>query len=181
MIEHEIKLRFDSLEAARQAVTTAGGRLVVSRRLLDDRLFDTADQTLRGRGEALRVRHDTARGLLTFKGRVQPSAVKSREEIEAVVADAGATEDLLRALGYRCWFRAEKYREEHDLDGCTAMIDDTPIGVFVELEGAPEAIAAAASALGRSRADYVLDSYPRLFFAWCEAHGRPFGDMVFDA
>ena len=42
-VEQEIKLVFADVEAARQAVQTAGGRLVVSRRLLDDTLFDTPD------------------------------------------------------------------------------------------------------------------------------------------
>jgi hypothetical protein len=34
MVEQEVKLQFEDVEAARSAVTTAGGRLVVSRRLL---------------------------------------------------------------------------------------------------------------------------------------------------
>jgi inorganic triphosphatase YgiF len=66
-LEQEIKLAFESLEAARRAVLTAGGRLVVSRRLLDDRLFDTADERLRRSGSAFRIRRDGDRTLLTFK------------------------------------------------------------------------------------------------------------------
>jgi len=41
-MEHEVKLVFDSLEAARQAVATAGGRLVVvSFHSLEDRIVKT--------------------------------------------------------------------------------------------------------------------------------------------
>ena len=180
MLEQEIKLVYGTPEAARRSIQSAGGRLVVSRRLLDDRLYDTADQTLRRRGEAMRVRRDDGRGILTFKGAAVPSAVKTREEIEVGVADAAVIEAILTALGYRCWFRAQKYREEYDLEACRLMIDETPIGVFVEIEGDPDAIARTAGALGRSPADYSLESYPRLYQAWCEARGVPFGDMMLD-
>jgi adenylate cyclase class 2 len=180
VIEQEIKLEFDSPEAARRSVHATGARLVVSRRLLDDALFDTADRQLGQRGSALRIRRDGDRGLLTFKGPVQPAAVKTREEIETPVGDAAAAEGLLRALGYQRWFRSQKYREEFDLDGCHVMIDETPIGVFIELEGTPDAIDRAAGALGRSPRDYGLDSYPRLFRRWCDARGVPFGDMLFE-
>ena len=42
-------------------------------------------------------------------------------------------------------------------------IDETPVGTYIELEGGEDAIAAAAQALGRAPADFVLDSYRSLF------------------
>lgn len=180
-IEHEVKLSFSSVEAARQAVETAGGRLDVSRRLLDDRLFDTADQQLRQRGCALRLRRDGARGIITFKGPVQAGPVKSREEIETAVANADVAEAILSSLGYRRWFRGEKYRAEYLVGEARVTIDDSPVGVFVEIEAAPDAIDAVTTRLGRTPADHRLDSYPGLWAAWCESHGRPFGDMTFEA
>src|SRR6187200_3554716 len=79
-LEQEIKLAFEHIEAARRAVQTAGGRLDISARLLDDQLFDTPDAQLRRAGTGLRIRRDGARTFLTFKGPVQPGPVKSREE-----------------------------------------------------------------------------------------------------
>jgi len=179
-VEHEVKLAFDTVDAARHAVMTAGGRLDMARRLLDDRLFDTEDQTLRQSGRALRVRRDGDRAFITFKGPVQPGAVKSREEIETLVGSADVTEAIVLALGFRRWFRAEKYREEYLLGEARVTIDETPIGVFVEIEAPPAAIDEAAARLGRGRDDYRLDSYPSLYGAWCRAHGRPFADMTFE-
>jgi adenylate cyclase class 2 len=180
-IEHEVKLSFSSVEAARQAVETAGGRLDVSRRLLDDRLFDTPDEHLRRSGCALRLRRDGTQNLITFKGPVQAGPVKSREEIETAVADANVAEAILSSLGFRRWFRAEKYRAEYLVGEARVTIDESPAGVFVEIEAAPDAIDAVTTRLGRTPADHRLDSYPGLWAAWCQSHDRPFGDMTFEA
>jgi adenylate cyclase class 2 len=178
-LEQEVKLAFDTIEAARLAVMTAGGRLVVSRRLLDDRLFDTDDQRLRTSGCAFRIRRDGTTTLLTFKGPGRPGPVKSREEIETPVGSPEAAEALLAALGLRQWFRGEKYREEYTVGPTTVTVDDTPIGVFIEIEGEVAAIARVAALLGRTPADYRLESYPRLHFEWCTARGVRPGDMLF--
>src|SRR4051794_33224247 len=99
LIEHEIKLRFESADAARQAVTTAGGCLVVPRRLLIDTLLDTGDQRLRDAGCGLRIRREPSRGIITFKGPVQSGAVKSREEIETTVESADDAQQIFERLG----------------------------------------------------------------------------------
>jgi adenylate cyclase class 2 len=179
-LEQEVKLAFDTIEAARLAVTTAGGRLVVSRRLLDDRLYDTEDQRLRRSGCAFRIRRDGSTTLLTFKGPGQPGPVKSREEIETSAGSPEAAEALLSALGLRQWFRGQKYREEYKVGPTTVTVDGTPIGVFVEIEGEADAIPQVAALLGRTPADYRLESYPRLYFDWCEARGIRSSEMLFD-
>ena len=178
-VEHEVKLVFDTPEAARHAVITAGGRLVVSRRLLSDVLFDKPDACMRRDGMAIRLRRTDALAWLTFKGPVQPGPVKSREEIETAVADADSAERILLSLGLVPWFRAEKYREEYLLHDARVVIDETPIGVFVEIEADPTEIDRTARALGRTPADYRLESYQRLHRAWCETRGLTPGDMTF--
>lgn len=179
MIEHEVKLAFDSLEAARLAVTAAGGRLIVARRLLDDRLFDTPDRRLGKADRSFRLRREPARAVLTLKGPTLPGSVKSREETETAVADPDAMERILAGLGLEPAFRSEKYREEYALDEATVTVDETPVGVFVEIEAAPVVIERVARRLERTPADYRLESYPSLYAAWCAAHGRPPGDMTF--
>ena len=178
--EQEVKLAFESVEAARRAVTTAGGRLVVSRRLLRDALFDTADRQLRQRGCGFRIRRDDGRTILTFKGPILPGVVKCREEIETTVADAGRAEGIVLGLGFRRWFLAEKYREEYELASACIAIDETPVGVFVEIEADPVDIATAAHLLGRGAGDYRLESYVQLYYKWCESKGVAPGDMTFD-
>jgi adenylate cyclase class 2 len=179
-LEHEVKLRFDTVEAARHAVEAAGGQLVVARRLLVDMLFDTPGQQLRVARSGLRVRRDRDRAFLTFKGPVQPGPVKSREEIEVPVGDAEQMHRVLHSLGFEPWFRSEKYREEYRLGNALVTVDEAPIGVFVEIEAAPDEIDRAAARLGCTPKDYRLESYVRLYFSWCEARGRVPGHMVFE-
>lgn len=179
-LEQEIKLRYRTIEAARRAVTAAGGRLVVSRRLLDDVFYDAADGRLRRQSQALRLRRDGPHAVLTWKGPPRPGAVKTREEIETDCADADRLAALLGALGYVACFRTQKYREEYRLDEALVTVDEPPFGIFVEIEASPSVIASVAGRLGRHPADYELDSYVALWRRWCEAQGRPFGDMLFE-
>ena len=180
-LEREIKLRFDSVEAARAAVLAAGATPVRSRRLQEDCLLDTADDLLHQRRCVLRVRMESGKSLLTFKGPVQPSMMKVRQELETVVGDGPLLVRILEELGFRVWFRYQKYREEFAFDDVIVAIDETPVGVFVELEGGDRGIAGMTHALGREPGDYVLDSYRGLFVRHCERHGMPPTDMLFKA
>ena len=59
-------------------------------------------------------------------------------------------------------------------------IDETPVGVFVEIEGGEQGIETAAAALGRSQADFIVDSYRSLFLQHRDRFGLTTSDMVFD-
>jgi adenylate cyclase class 2 len=180
ILEREIKLRFDSVEAAREAVIGAGATPVRGRRLQEDCLLDTADEQMHRRRCVLRVRLESGKSLLTFKGPVQPSDMKLREELETVVGDGPALLSVLEQLGFRVWFRYQKYREEFALDDVIIAVDETPVGAFVEIEGGDRGIAEMATALGRGPADYVLDSYRAVFCAHFRGLGRPITDILFN-
>ena len=181
-IEREIKLQFDSAEAARAAVVAAGATPLLGRRLQEDALLDTPDtQQLRARECTLRVRIECGKSRLTFKGPVQPGVMKIREELETVVGDGEVVLKVLNQLGLEVWFRYEKYREEFAHEDVIVAIDETPVGVFVEIEGSEAGIAAMARALGRSADDYLIDSYRALFLERRHAFGLTGTDMLFDA
>ena len=180
ILEREVKLLFESADVARAAVVATGATPLHGRRLQEDCLLDTTNDDLRRRRSALRVRQDGGRSILTFKGPVQPAAVKVREEVETSVGDGLLLMRILGELGFHVWFRYQKYREEFALDDCIIAIDETPVGVFVEIEGGERGIEAAAQALGRTPADYVLDSYRGLFVRHCERLGIAPTDMIFE-
>jgi len=107
--------------------------------------------------------------------------MKVREELETVVGDGHLLLHIFEELGFRVWFRYQKYREEFSLDDCTVAIDETPVGVFVEIEGGEAGIDRVALRLGRGPDDYVLESYRGLFVQYCGQRGLPARDMLFDA
>ena len=178
-MEREIKLPFRDREEASAAIRAAGATPLRGRRLQEDCLLDTNDDELRRKRCVLRVRMESGKALLTFKGPVQTSPMKLREELETVVGDGLLLLRMLEELGFRVWFRYQKYREEFALEDVTIAIDETPVGVFVELEGSEDGIHAMAAALARNPHDYVLDSYRGLFIRYCESHGLPLTDMLF--
>jgi adenylate cyclase, class 2 len=179
-IEREIKLRFENSDEARAAVGRTGATPLRGRRLQEDVLLDTDDEVLRRQRCVLRVRNEGHRNLLTFKGPSIPGPVKIREELETMVGDADTILHVFERLGYHIWFRYQKYREEYAFEDVVVAVDETPIGTFVEIEGTEPGIATMANALGRGPADYILDSYHRLFLAHREATGLSAQDMVFD-
>lgn len=179
MIEREIKLAFRTAEEARAALVAAGAAPLAPRRLQDDVLYDTRDRALFARQSALRLRREETRALLTFKGPVAPGMTKSREEIETAVGSHDAAADLLARLGFEPWFRYQKYREEFTAEGVIAAVDETPAGVFVEIEGREEAIVALAAKLGRAPSAFILDSYRAIWAAFQQARAAGPGDMIF--
>lgn len=179
MIEREIKLAVPSAAEAREAILNAGAAPLKCRRLQEDALFDTDDESLRRRGCALRIRNDSGRSLLTFKGPVQPGPMKTREEHETVVSDGDVLAYVLESLGLHVWFRYQKYREEFAAEDATIALDETPIGTFIEIEGGERAILALTCALGRSPSEFILDSYRSLFLKRREQYGLSGPHMVF--
>ena len=179
MIEREVKLRFDSLEDARAAILAAGATPLRCRRLQEDALLDTDDEILRRRRCVLRIRTEAGKSLMTFKGPVQPGTMKIRDEYETVVGDGEVLQRVLEELGLHVWFRYEKYREEYAAEDVTIALDETPVGTYVEIEGGEDGIQAMARALGRTAADFILDSYRGLFIQHREKFGFGNAHMVF--
>jgi adenylate cyclase class 2 len=138
------------------------------------------------------------RTLLTFKSPPEALAIgavgpagdrrhKVREEIETELTDGVTMRRIFEGLGLRGWFRYEKYRTTYVLPGRQGWakgllieVDETPIGVFVELEGEAEAIDRAAKELGYSARDYVLKNYLVLYLEESKRKGVQPKDMLFE-
>ena len=178
-MEREVKLRFDSPEAARRALLSLGAVPLRPRRLQSDTVYDTAERTLAARAEVLRVRVEDGHECVTFKSPLPDATMKLREELETTVGSGALVMTIFERLGFVVSFRYEKYREEFTLVDVIAAVDETPVGTFVELEGTEGGILAAADALGRTPEQFVLESYRSLFLQACAATGVTPTDMVF--
>jgi adenylate cyclase class 2 len=179
MTEREVKLLFHSVPEARAAILAAGAAPLKCRRLQEDALFDTDDEALRRRGCALRIRNDSGRSLLTFKGPVQLGSIGTREEHETVISDGDVLTHVLETLGLHVWFRYQKFREEFAAEDATIALDETPIGTFIEIEGGERAILSMTCALGRTPDDFIHDSYRSLFLARRDQFGLEGAHMMF--
>jgi adenylate cyclase class 2 len=182
--EIEIKLRLpEKLEKIRRTLREQGFRISKSRAHEYNVLFDTPKQLLRSHGKLIRVRRVGAHSLLTYKGPSEMGRYKKRREIETTFPDAYALEQILNEIGYHPIFRYEKYRTEFAKAPGTGkvMLDETPIGNFIEIEGSPRWIDRTAKLLGFFTADYITRSYGYLYLAYCrERRTRP-KDMLFTA
>lgn len=134
-------------------------------------LFDWPDRKLSRTGCLLRLRQEDGRAVVTFKAPAGGGTYKTREELEVATGSAEVMADILHRLGLHPWFCYEKYRTRYRLPGLRDLLvelDETPIGVFFELEGPKPQIDAAARRLGYSARDYLTASYYELF----RRHGR---------
>jgi len=179
--ETEVKLKLDGAVASKRRLARLGFSVTARRVLEINTIFDTPDSLLRRSQKLLRLREAGARCTLTYKGPQSAGRYKSREEIESVFTDAASTRAILERLGFVPVFRYEKYRTEFakPRQAGSVMLDETPIGDYLELEGSPAWIDRTARALGRSPADYITASYGALYLADCQAKGVEPRHMVF--
>jgi len=207
--EIEIKLRIPEIAALRALMKRLRAREITPRTYESNTLFDTPNGDLRRRGRLIRLRverlaakdakkytTDKEGAVLTYKGPSLPSKkaskagkateirapFKIKEELETSVASAELTASILRALGLRPVFRYEKFRTTYTLPGVRGLkveLDETPVGIFLELEGTIAGIDRGAHLLGFTRQDYLTVTYGSLYFDACRRRGQKPGNMLF--
>ena len=92
-------------------------------------------------------------------------------------------EQIFNEIGYHPIFRYEKFRTEYAKAPGTGkvLLDETPIGNYLEIEGSPRWIDSTARLLGFSTADYITRSYGYLYLAYCRERRISPNDMLFTA
>jgi len=207
--EVEIKLPVQDVNALRTHLKRLRAREITPRTHESNTLYDTPQQNLRRRGQLIRLRieqpasthgkkrpNENAPAILTYKGPslLSRSAMKAgrqskirrrfkiKEEAEVSITGAVELSRILVALGLHPVFRYEKFRTTYALPGVRGLkieLDETPVGVYLELEGPVAGIDRGARLLGYDRSEYMKDTYGSLYLADCRRHGRKPGDMLF--
>jgi adenylate cyclase class 2 len=190
--EIEIKLRVTNLAALvadlRHIGVRSHGRVFES-----NTLYDTEQSDFRTRGCLLRLRTEVpapsrlARGgahdaVITWKAPVQSatrSRYKQKLEQEVPVTRASRWPQFLAVLGLRATFRYEKYRTAYHFGALHIDLDETPVGVFLELEGNPRDIDRVAQRLGFGPRDYSRVTYWDIYASECRRLGRVPRNMLF--
>jgi len=189
----EIELKFPvvSLGDLERRLAELGFRLDTPRTFESNTLYDTPERKLKNNGELLRIREYGERHIVTHKRHPDDedtaSPYKVRIETESEVSDGVALAEIFTRLGYAPAFRYEKWRSEYShpaqmRSGVSGhvVIDETPIGVYAELEGPTGWIDQTLVALGVSPGVCLTESYGRLFTAWKERTGSPAENLTFD-
>lgn len=181
--ENEIKVAVPDLNALQSRLRSLGFQVLHPRVLESNVIYDTPDADLRRRGELIRIRLAGATSIFTYKGPATVTRHKEREELETPVGDPAIMGLVLQRLGFIPRFRYEKFRTEWAFPGQPGilMVDETPIGNYMELEGPPDWIDSIALQLGYLESDYVNLSYARLYIQDCESRGLQPSHMVFDS
>ena len=164
--EIEIKFRVADLRMLARRLRASGFRLLTPQTREMNTLYDLPGEVLRSRKELLRLRIYGVQWILTHKSKGKVGRHRSRVELETGVADGKKMDLILRALGYSPSFRYEKFRAEWTDGKGKVVVDETPIGNFCEIEGAPRWIDATAKKLGVTTADYITTNYAGLFLDW---------------
>ncbi len=189
--EIEVKIAVDDAKQALQLLQARGAVLRGERELEDNVIFDRDGGTLARAGKLLRLRRVGGRAVLTVKTPDAGAAgaagatpavgatYKVRRELETAVENPDALERAIEAIGFRPTWRYQKWRTTFALEGAIVVLDELPLGVYLEIEGEPESIDRAARALGFGRDRYETASYRELHERRCRALGLSPGDLVF--
>lgn len=168
MIETELKALVPELAAARRRVESAGARMTFAGRL-EDRRYDRSDLSLAALDHVLRLRvyRDAAgkvsRASLDWKGPSSTSgAYKQREELNSEVAgDPDQLGQILDRLGFVVTMQIDRAIWQYELEGATVRFERYPrMDDLVEVEGAPDAIERAITALGLERDSFTAERLP---------------------
>jgi adenylate cyclase class 2 len=207
--EIEIKLPVPDGRRLGLRLKKVRARIVVPRTYESNTLYDTPSRNLTRHGQLIRIRIEypspnarkaqlgrPLRAVLTYKGppdlrpalpplHAKPAdkpRFKIRQEIEVAVGNPEQMARILRSLGFHPVFRYEKFRTTYVLRGIPGVkveFDETPVGLFLELEGNAAAIDQAAVRLGYSAADYLTLTYGDIYLADCRRRGRKPTGMLF--
>ncbi len=182
-VEIEVKFRVGDAAELTGQLRALGFREQTPRTFERNVLFDTPDHTLRGSRSILRVRKYGDTWTLTHKCLPQDhdpgERHKHREETETRVEDGEALGTVFERLGFSQTFVYEKWRTEFADETGHCVIDETPIGVYAELEGPEEWIDRRSQALGLKPGDLMTLSYGRLFELWREETGSRAEQLTF--
>ena len=178
--EIEVKFIVDDAADMRRRVVELGATLKTPRTYENNITFDTEEGGLRRRGRLLRLRRDR-RNVLTYK---EPPALedadfKVRNEFEVEVSDFAQARAIVEGLGFAASMRYEKYRETFSYRGAEILLDELPVGNFMEIEAGREEIRGISEALGLDFGARLRGSYGDILEAVCDAYDLPLCDLTF--
>jgi len=184
MTETEIKLPVATPSSIRKRLRELGWRAAGRRRRETNLVYDRPDHSLEAAGMLLRLRRMGRSCRLTLKLPNPGQGIhKVRDEHEIDTRDAASAERILEGLGFHVAWRYEKIRTTYRKPAARGeiVLDQTPIGDFLELEGDPAWIDETSAKLGYAQSDYITATYRDLFVQHQRQQNLAARDMLFPA
>ncbi len=178
--ETEVKFYVSNLTEIEMRLQQMEAHLIQPRVREVNLRFDNPNGDFQREGRVLRLRQDEAVRLTYKDGSQVIDGVFNRREIEFAVSDFDSAKQFIQALGYEVVFLYEKFRTTFELDGAHIMLDESPSGTFVEIEGAMETLKPIAKKLGLNWNAAVPASYHVLFKRVRESRRLNFRDLSFE-
>jgi adenylate cyclase class 2 len=179
MVETEVKFYIKEVPPMRKRILALGA-VSQGRHFETNLCFDNETNDFKKRGTLLRLRKDT-KARLTFKApsRDEDPGFKTYQEIEIEVESFDRCQAILEALGFHPAQAYEKWRETFLLRETHILMDTTPYGVFIEIEGEKPEIRTIAGQLGMAWKERILLNYLAMFEMIRRGERFPFKDMTF--
>lgn len=188
-LEIEVKFHVKDINLIQKKILAIGAVSAGRHREYNIRFDDPGENLLR-RSCLLRLRHadKTTLTLKTPPGtgispKISPKISKDfkiQEELEVCVDDFDSMAAILESLGFSKVQVYEKIRETFKLGDTILCLDEMPFGLFLEIEGACDAIIKTAGQLGFLWEDRILDNYLSMFETIRRMLGLEFFDLTFE-
>ncbi len=135
MLEIELKVQVPDLVPVRERLLKIGAQMT-EKTGEHDIYYNAPHRDFAITDEALRVRYSNDRTIITYKGaRRRDLVFKAREELNVIVDEGLAFEQLLDRIGFRKTAVVDKVREYYSYDNTSIALDDVAgLGSFVEIE-----------------------------------------------
>jgi adenylate cyclase, class 2 len=183
-METEVKIRVADRHAFEQKLPALGFKRVTARTMERNTLYDVQDRRLRNSRQILRIRQYGSKWVVTHKSvpsdQTEEGPHKNRVETETVIEDGPVLGKIFESLGFAPVFVYEKWRTEWADQRGHCVLDETPLGVYAELEGPSDWIDATAHQLGISQSQFITLSYGRIFENWRDESGSGATNFTFD-
>jgi len=178
-LETEVKFYLQDAESIRERIL-AMGATPKGKHLEINVCFEDRAKTLKATDRLLRLRK-ADRITLTFKmpPAIRDEAVKTYQEWEIELDDDKACQAILGHLGFQPEQRYEKQRETFVLQSAMLLIDTTPYGTFLEIEGKKSDIVDIARRLDLRWEHRIIHNYLAIFEILRRKEGLKFRDMTF--
>jgi adenylate cyclase class 2 len=182
-VETEVKIRLAHRATFEHGLSQLGFRRVNPRTFERNTLYDTPGRNLRNTRQILRIRQYGEKWVVTHKSVAQDEdpdqPYKRRVETETEVEDGPSLGKIFESLGFGPVFVYEKWRTEWADQQGHCVLDETPLGLYAELEGPSEWIDSTARRLGIDARQFIKLSYGRIFEIWREQTASSAQNLTF--